>query len=297
MITSLTENITAFLRACRAKRLSPRTLGWYDWLLGDYREYIESDGLRWDDPDALDVFLAHLADQGLSAHTVHAHYRALRRFFNWLEKRRRLPGGNPIRMVEPPRTPRRYPRGIEAADVERILAAIDTDTRLGKRDRAIILFLWDTGVRASELCGLEMRDLDLVQRRALIRNGKGEKDRRVSFGLCAREALVVWLEVRGEANCDRVFVNRRGDPLTHSGLSALLRKHSSEAGVEGPCNPHAFRHGFATAFLDNGGHINNLQHLMGHATLRSTEVYLWSTDERAHADHANASPGDHLNGR
>ncbi len=153
-----------------------------------------------------------------------------------------------MRMIEPPRLPRRYPHGIEAADVERLLAAIDTDTRLDRRDQAIILFLWDTGLRASKLCGLEMHDLDLVQRRALIRNGKGEKDRYIPFDLRAKEALVAWLGVRGEPNCDHVFVNRRGNPLTRRGLSALLHRRWVKAGVEGPCNPHAFRHGFAVAY-------------------------------------------------
>jgi len=296
MTTPMTANLDAFVQACRAKRLKPATREWYEWLLTDYCEYAEAQGLRWDAPDTLDAFFGeHLADRELSAYTVHAYYRALRRFFNWLEKRRRLPGDNPMRMVESPRLARRYPRGIEADDVERLLAAIDPDSRLGKRDRAIIMFLWDTGVRVSELCGLEMHDLNLIQRKALIRNGKGEKDRRVSFGCRAEEYLTAWLEVRGEAKCNNVFVSRDGKQLKRRGIAAILHRRSEKAGIEGPYNPHAFRHGFAMAFLDNGGHINNLQRLMGHATLRSTEVYVWSTDKRAHADHANASPGDHLN--
>jgi len=300
MTTPMSANLDAFARACRAKRLKPATQEWYEWLLTDYCEYVEAQGLRWDAPDTLDAFFGeHLADRELSAHTVHAYYRALRRFFNWLEKRRRLPGDNPIRAIESPRTPHRFPRYIEADEVDKMLDAIeDIDTWFGKRDRAVIMFLWDTGVRASELCGLEMRDLDLARRKAVIRNGKGEKDRSISFGLRAKEYLTAWLEVRdkrGETNCRNVFINQDGKPLKRRGLSSLLRRRAQKAGVEGPCNPHAFRHGFAMAFLDNGGHINNLQRLMGHATLRSTEVYVWSTDKRAHADHANASPGDHLN--
>jgi len=142
---------------------------------------------------------------------------------------------------------------------------------------------------------LEMRDLDLQRRRALVRNGKGHKDRIVSFGLRTKETLALWLQVRsGRAKCGRVFINRSGNPLTRWGIRAMLRRRQREAGVLGPCNPHAFRHGFAVAYLDNGGSIHNLQRLMGHATLRSTEVYLQSTDRRAQADHAKASPGDHL---
>ncbi len=295
-MSDVQDNIEAFLRACRAKRLSPATVEWYEWLLTEYRDYVETQGLRWDDPDTLDAFLGeHLAQQELSAHTVHAYYRALRRFFNWLEKRQRLPGRNPVRVIEPPRLPKPYPRNIEADEVERLLTAVGDSTWMDKRDRAIILFLWDTGVRAEELCNLEMRDLDLSRGKALIRNGKGHKDRVVPFGVRVRGALESWLKVRSErAKCDTVFVNRSGEPLTRRGLQIMLRRRKREAGIAGPCNPHAFRHGFAVAYLDNGGSIHNLQRLMGHATLRSTEVYLQSTDRRVKADHAKASPGDHL---
>lgn len=89
-------------------------------------------------------------------------------------------------------------------------------------------------------------------------------------------------------------INRSGNPLTRWGIRVMLRRRQREAGVTGRCSPHAFRHGFAVAYLDNGGSIHNPQRLMGHATLRSTEVYLRSTDRRAQADHAKASPGDHL---
>ena len=171
---------------------------------------------------------------------------------------------------------------------------IGTDTWFDKRDRAIILFLWDTGVRASELCGLKICDLNIGRRGATI-YGKGKKERNVPFGLRAEEELTVWLDVRDKSGCDYVFSNQREEQLTPSGLSALLRRRGQEAGIEGPYNPHAFRHGFAVAYLDNGGGIHNLQRLMGRGSLRSTEVYLASTDKRACKDHAKASPGDNLN--
>jgi site-specific recombinase XerD len=303
-MSTLSANLEAFLRACRAKQLKPRTRKWYDWLLSNYCEYVEAGGLRWDDPDTLDVFFGdHLPGQELSESTNHAYYRVLRRFFNWLEKRRRLPGDNPIPLIEPPKKPRAQPRRIEQEEVETLLAAIDGDTRQDERDRAIILFLWDTGVRVTELCDLEVRDLDLKRKRATIRKGKGDKGRTVRFGDRARELLTAWRETEevwsrehGRADCGRVFVNRSGRPLTRRGVSQMLGRRQAYAGIEGPCNPHAFRHGFAVAYLDNGGNIHNLQHLMGHVSLRSTEPYLESTDERAEKDHAKASPGDHLNG-
>lgn len=302
MMTTLSTNVEAFLRSCRAKRLKKKTIDWYDWLLSNYCEFVEAEELCWDDPVSIDIFLGdYLMDEGLSDYTAHAYYRALRRFFNWLEKRQWLPGDNPMEMIEAPRTPRSHPRGIEEHEVEILLETIE-GSRLGKRDRAIVMFLWDTGVRVKELCQLDMRDLSLQKKKATIRNGKGDKDRNVSFGnrtvrlLTAwRETQESWLKKHDRTDCRRVFVNRSGRPLSRWGVAQMLDRRRAEAGIEGPCNPHAFRHGFAIAFLDNGGDIHNLQHLMGHISLRSTEPYLRSTDRRAARDHAKVSPGDHLN--
>jgi site-specific recombinase XerD len=288
--------LNAFVRSCRAKRLSSETLKWYEWLLSDCHEYVKNSALSWDDTDALDYFLGeYLEERGVGDYTVHVYYRALRRFFNWLEKRKQLPNDNPITMVDSPTLPRPYPRGIEQEDVERLLTGIKPDTWLDKRDRTIILFLWDTGVRVSELCRLEVGDLRFQQRKALIRNGKEEKDRFIYFGRRTQVFVEEWLETRNDkAKCSRVFINRWGEPFTRRGITAILNRRQAQVGIEGACNPHAFRHGFATAYLDNYGCIHNLQNLMGHATLRLTEVYLKSTDKRAKTDPAEASPGDHL---
>jgi len=167
--------IADFINSCRARRLSPRTLEWYGWLLGEYRDFVERRSLDWDKPMTLDAFLADVARHA-SAHTQHAHYRALRRFFNWLEKRHAI-AENPMRMIEPPRLPACRPHHISPEEVAQLLETTAKETWLDRRDRAIILFLWDTGLRAGELCNLELSDLDLERRVILIRNGKGAKDR------------------------------------------------------------------------------------------------------------------------
>lgn len=292
-MSTLTQNIELFETSCRAKLLSARTLEWYDWLLNAYRDHVEKHSLEWCDADTIDHFLAHVAARDVSAHTVHGYYRALRRFFNWLEKRRKITE-NPMGMIDPPRRPRRFPRFIEAENVEKLLRSIDADTWQDKRDRAVILFLYDTGVRASELCELQLSNLETKQERVLVKNGKGGKDRYVPLGKRAMRLLTDWLQVRGKANCENIFIGRRGDKFQRRAITSLLRRRAKAAGIKGPIHPHAFRHGFAIAYLDNGGNIHNLQHLMGHATLRSTEVYLWSTDKRAQDDHRKASPGDNL---
>ncbi len=289
----LTQLINDFILSCRARRLSPRTIEWYEWLLSEYRAFVEKHGLDWDRPAALDAHLASIAARA-SAHTLHAHYRALRRFFRWLEKRR-LIAENPMRMIEPPRLPARQPRHILPDDVMRLLATTASGGWLDLRDRAIILILWDSGLRAGELCGLTLSNLDLGKGLVLIHSGKGEKDRWVALGNAARDALRDWLAAReGRATCDRLFIGQHGGPLTRHGLALMLRRRAKAAGIDRPIGPHTFRHGFAVAYLNNGGKIHNLRRLLGHTTLRSTEVYLSVADREAVADHAQASPGDHL---
>jgi site-specific recombinase XerD len=289
----LTQLINDFILSCRARRLSPRTIEWYEWLLSEYRAFTEKRGLDWTQPATLDAHLAEVAGHS-SAHTLHAHYRALRRFFRWLEKRR-LIAENPMRMIEPPRLPARQPRHILPDDVIRLLATTASGGWLDLRDRAVILMLWDSGLRAGELCGLPLSSLDLEKGLVLIRSGKGDKDRWIALGNAARDALRDWLAVRDErAACDRLFVGWHGGPLTRYGLSLMLRRRAKAAGINRPVGPHTFRHGFAVAYLNNGGKIHNLRRLLGHTTLRSTEVYLSVADREAVADHAQASPGDHL---
>ena len=104
------------------------------------------------------------------------------------------------------------------------------------------------------------------------------------------------VRLRNGKTPSHVFLNRSENQLTRRGLTSLLCRRCRKAGVEGPDNPHAFRHGFAVAFLENDGGIHNLQRLMGHASLGSTLLYLGSSDKLAERDHAKASPGDHLNG-
>lgn len=287
----LSQHISDFLTSCRARRLSPRTIEWYGWLLGEYRDFVEERSLTWDQPVALDAFLSEVAARS-SPHTLHGYYRALRRFFNWLEKRQVI-ADNPVRMIDPPRLPARQPQRITADAMIRLLETAAGEAWADRRDRAIILLLWDTGVRASELCHIRLSDIDMEQRIILLRNGKGGKDRWVAFGQATREALTAWLKVRGERENDFLFVGRYGEPLTRSGLSIMLRRRARQAGIR-PVGAHAFRHGFAVAYLNNGGSIHNLRRLMGHATLRSTEVYLTIADREAIADHRRASPADHL---
>lgn len=289
---SLLQHISDFLTSCRARRLSPRTVEWYEWILSEYRDFVEEQRLDWERPGTVDAFLARVTASA-SAHTTHGHYRALRRFFNWLEKRR-LISGNPILVVEPPRLPDHQPRHVTTEIVTRLLRAVSGDDWSSLRDRAVILLLWDTGLRATEVCGLRLGDVDREQCLLLCRNGKGGKERWTAFGRVTGAALAAWLEARGDWDNDFLFVGRHGEPLTRSGLRLMLRRRAKQAGIEAPVNPHAFRHGFAVAYLNNGGSIHNLRRLMGHATLRSTEVYLTVADREAIADHRKASPADHL---
>lgn len=141
------------------------------------------------------------------------------------------------------------------------------------REKAMIEILYGTGLRAGELCRLEPADVDLHERLVFVRQGKGSKDRVVPFGEHLREAVLAYLRQR-EPRGGPLFFNKKGWPLRNSALDAIVRNAGRRAGLQRPASPHRLRHSYATHLLRNGADIRHIQLLMGHASLRSTQVYL-----------------------
>ena len=179
------------------------------------------------------------------------------------------------------------------------MAANTSEHVLQLRDKAIILFLLDTGVRASELCGLQISHVDLKEGDALVR-GKGRldkgqgKERRVIFGASARLALRAYLLHSDEPSPKRkLFVTQNGKKIDRRHLSTHLRRLGLRAGVE-PCYPHRFRHTFAIMYLRNGGDIYTLQRLLGHSSLDMVKRYLAIAQTDIESAHRRAGPVDNL---
>ncbi len=234
--------------------------------------------------------------QPLSAATQARALARIKDWFRWLVKSGEL-AGNPAADLELPRVPRRrLPQVLSAAEVETILAQPDIETEMGLRDRALLEVLYASGIRRRELTRLSVFDVDHGRGTLFVRQGKGRKDRVVPLG----ERALAWLaryldEVRERwlANPQEtaVFLSQEGTAISVERLSALVRGYVKRSGVGKPGACHLFRHAAATAMLENGADIRFIQAMLGHASLRTTEVYTHVSIEALKAVHAATHPG------
>ncbi|HSJ59914.1 MAG TPA: site-specific tyrosine recombinase XerD [Jiangellaceae bacterium] len=198
--------------------------------------------------------------------------------------------------VRPPTPPRKLPKAIPLADVERLLAAAGSDgSLLGLRDRALLEMLYGTGARISEAVGLDRDDVDEAAGTVLLR-GKGAKERVVPVGSYALEALSAYLVrarpglVAAKRATPALFLNARGGRLSRQSAWTVLRTVAARAGLSTPVSPHTLRHSFATHLLDGGADVRVVQELLGHASVTTTQVYTLVTVDQLREVYAAAHP-------
>jgi integrase/recombinase XerD len=268
-----------FVLALAVERgLSPRTADAYGRDLARYVEFLDARFVALERARPRDVaaFLALLADLGLAPASINHHLSAVRSLYNALCQDGSA-SQNPARAVERVVAARRLPHALSVEDVERILASPDRSTPLGARDAALLEFLYATGVRVSELVAFPVSALLLDQ--SLVRVvGKGRKERLVPIGGPARARVVAYMEgarrtlVRGR-DPGTLFVNSHGRPLSRMGFWKILRGHVRAAGVRARVSPHTFRHSFATHLLEGGANLRDVQEMLGHADISTTQIY------------------------
>ena len=241
------------------------------------------------------LFYYRKADgEPLSLGSQHAALTPLKTFFKWLAKENHILW-NPASELELPPQPKHLPRALlSIEDVEAILRAADHSSVTGLRDRAMMEVLYSTGLRRTELANLRRYDADLSRLIVFVREGKGRKDRVVPIG----ERAALWLDkymVRSRplfigAECDALFVNDYGEPVTPDYLASKVRRYMEEAGIDKPGSCHLFRHACATHMLDNGADIRFIQAMLGHAALSSTERYTHVAIGKLQQIHAATHP-------
>jgi len=230
----------------------------------------------------LSEFIGNLRTEGLAARSVARAVHGVRGFFRFAVREGRLER-DPMENLKAPRAFQALPRFLSPSQVEALLAAPDTTTPLGLRDRAILEVMYATGLRASELIGLESGNVDLQV--GLVKVfGKGRKERLVPLGRVAGRWVDRYLsEVRGRLVKGRLpvlFVSQRGSKLSRMGLWGLVRRHAVAAGVERILTPHVLRHSFASHLLERGADLRSLQAMLGHADISTTQIYTHITRER-----------------
>jgi integrase/recombinase XerC len=284
----LEEYLRQFLEHLRYERnVSAHTLRNYSSDLEQFRDYLISIGKLGDIPvseiDHLTIreWMASLHGLNKKKTSIARKLASLRTFFQFLVREGVLET-NPAKLVSTPRVERKLPNHLSMEDAVRFIETPDLQTDLGKRDRAILEFLYATGVRVGELVNLNMKDIDFRERVARVM-GKRKKQRMVHFHEHALQALMHYLsETRpvflnncppSERDEQAVFLNYQGTRITTRSVGRMVDKYIKLCADIHEISPHSLRHSFATHLLDSGADLRDIQEMLGHVRLSTTQIY------------------------
>lgn len=291
------KDIQEFLIDRQARRLTRKTLRWYKDSLNIWLAFVGELGIdrtEQVDPSTLRRFLVHLADCGHNDGGVANIYGAVRSFLRWFADEYAPPGWvNPASRIKNPKRPDAPLDPLDIGHFNKLLATCEPKTFAGDRDRALLLFLLDTGMRHQEVTDVAVGDVDLLSGEVLIRQGKGRKSRFVFVGPTTRRALAAYLRYREDDGETALWLTRTGTPLSRSGIFEVVRRRATAAGVPVP-GMHEFRRAFAVNYLRAGGDVATLQRLMGHTDLRVINRYLKLLNEDLRRAHEQFSPVENL---
>ena len=267
-----------FLQYAEFERgLSANTIASYRRELGKFFAFLGErrlDCLRLDEAGLVDFIRREGRRGGAASSQAHL-ISTLRSFYRFL-LHDDLVDASPAAAVALPKRWARLPKYLTTEEVERLLEAPDAATPRGLRDRAILELMYATGLRVSEVAQLKAADVYLDEGFLRVR-GKGGKERVVPFSSAARSRLQAYLEAGRPAlaggGAEPMFVNRGGAPFSRQGLWKMIKGHGGRVGLAARLTPHVLRHSFATHLLEAGANLREVQELLGHASLASTQVY------------------------
>jgi integrase/recombinase XerC len=270
-VTAFAGHRQAFLRHLEVERgASTHTRRAYATDLDQFARFVGDVALETVDTRVVRGWLASLHREGLDAVSIARKLAALRSFLKFLVRRGVLEG-NPGRVVRGPRQPRKLVSFLPVDDAIALMDGTPARADSRERDHAIVELLYASGVRVSELSGLDLDDVD-TDRCVLRVMGKGRKERMVPFGESAQGALAAYLLRRGVAP-GPLFRNRRGGRLTARSVHSVVRANARAAGITRRVTPHTLRHSFATHLLEGGASLRMIQELLGHSRLSTTQRY------------------------
>ncbi|MBN2200608.1 tyrosine recombinase [bacterium] len=243
-------------------------------------------------PEQVRAWLAGLVRHGMNKRSVSRKLASLRAFFAFRARHYGM-AADPTAGIRPPKPDRRLPRFLPESEIAAAFGRVGTDTDSGLRDLAILELFYGTGIRLSELAGLDLADVDRAGQTVRVR-GKGNKERVAPLGRSAFEAVRRYLARRSafspDSACKALFLNRRGGRLTPRGIQNIVRTRLRAGSGRERLSPHMLRHSFATHLLDRGADLQSVKELLGHASLSTTQTYTHLTRDRLKAVYRKAHP-------
>ena len=289
--------IDQFLDYLRYERnASPQTVQTYEESLRAFDSYLtfRDNGLSIDsvDTDLIRDWMESLMDKGNSASTINKNLSALRSFYRFALKRG-LVNKDPAHAVTGPKKSKPLPQFLREGEVDRLLDGLEWDSSFNNvRARTILILFYETGLRRSELVGLDDKDVDYDAAQLKV-TGKRNKQRIVPFGAELAEQLKSYQAVRRERfgeTCGAMFLSDKGERISGEQVYQIVRKYLSMVTSLKKRSPHVLRHTFATAMLNNGAGLESIKNLLGHASVSTTEIYTHTTFEQLKRIYKEAHP-------
>jgi len=276
--------IQGFLEHLRSEKRSPaNTIGSYGRDLRSLVEFVRDKRGREPKLDDVDVYVLRgwlgVLARSLSANSVARHVASTRTFFRWA-RRGKLVASDPTELLASPKVRRPLPTLVSASAAAEIVTSPDADDAAGLRDRAALEVMYGCGLRVSELCGLDLGDLDLRERQVRV-VGKGDKERIVPLGSHAAKAVAAYLAVRADVvgpkrsvrAPEALFLSAHGKRLSPRAVQLLTKRSGALGAGRADLHPHALRHSCATHMLDGGADLRSIQEILGHSSLSTTQRY------------------------
>ena len=287
------------------KNVSPLTIKSYQNDIDKFFTYILSEGVDMEDVDSIVIrnFFTKEMTSGVSKRSCKRRLTALKQFYKFLRQQGYVKD-DPFLFIDSPKTEKRFPRVLYREQVDEILKENRKRTdELALRDQAILSLLYFCGLRASELCSIEIQNVYLKRRTILIK-GKGRKERIVPFNETCQKDLEAYIKesrprLLSLSHADesddgkRLIFNSKGEPLTTRGLEYILDSIEKKTGTFVNLHPHILRHSFATHLLENGADLRVIQELLGHESINATQIYTHVTEEAMQEAYSHAHPRAH----
>jgi integrase/recombinase XerC len=294
MIEKYIKDFLTYLRY--EKGYSLNTIESYQNDLSDFLSFLSSKGIA--EPPAVTYKILHLyisvsGANSLKPATIERRVASLKSFFKYLVRTNAVKK-NPAALISSPRKEKRLPVVLENSEMADLIASIPESDALSVRNKAIVILLYASGLRVSELCSLDLKDVDFKEGILLVK-GKGSKERFIPAGETARKMLVKYLNYRRELSRSApddgaLFLTKSGKRIQDRMIRYIISGYINELSIQKHVSPHTLRHTFATHLLRNGAGIRVIQELLGHESLSTTQIYTHLTLEKLKENYDNFHP-------